>query len=609
VEETRKTIGRYEVRDCIGRGGMGALFRGHDPVLDREVAIKTMLADFSRDEDGRIRFYREARAAARLQHRNIVTLFDFGEDEGTPYIVMEFLHGQTVAEFVRSGAKLAIDRVLDIGAQLCTGLHFAHLRGVVHRDIKPPNIWLNDDGGVKLLDFGIAKYGDTTVTRIGGVVGSVSYMSPEQVSGEEDVDGRSDIFSVGIVLYELLSGQRPFRAESPTGIMMKIVNDPPPPLDVPGLPAQVVDVIEKALAKDRTKRYQHSNEMAVELRNLQILISGRPGTRAQLATTAPVAPASAAAAAAGPAHQIDGESETRAGHQTPFPPPAHDPDVINRWSLGTAEDLVADAVITPPETLAALKKAEARKRQPSPAVPSRTSPEWLTGWAGLFAVGGVIAIAAFAGVLLMRAESPSGTGLTSSSTGITKSPAAAAKTVTPATAAPGNPASGTATPGNTTPTTPTSPAPPNPVTPPAPAPPPVDTDVHVLLTGPYAFSVVDENQQSISGASTKHDLRLGPKAVIILKAPQVYLNQRVTVDGKAGSTMNVKAPVVGFLDVRAARETCPVILDGNNLGYPPISNLRVAAGKHTLTLKCPDGDSPSDTVTIAPNEKEAKLFQ
>ena len=233
------SIGRYEILERVARGGMGALYRARDPVLEREVAIKVMLADFSHDANGRTRFYREARAIARLQHRNIVTLFDYGEDEGNPFIVMEFLQGQTLAARVKHGPPVPLAQALATGAQLCTGLHFAHGSGIVHRDVKPANIWLEDDGGVKLLDFGIAKFGDTDVTQAGDVLGSISYMSPEQLAGGT-IDGRSDIFSAGIVMYELLAGRRPFQGESPTAIMMKIIHEEAPPLDaVPGAPPKL----------------------------------------------------------------------------------------------------------------------------------------------------------------------------------------------------------------------------------------------------------------------------------------------------------------------------------------------------------------------------------
>jgi serine/threonine protein kinase len=642
--ESRKTIGRYEIRDCVGRGGMGALFRGHDPVLDREVAIKTMLVDFAQDEDGRARFYREARAVARLQHRNIVTLFDFGEDEGSPYIVMEFLIGQTVAETLRAGTQLSIERVADIGAQLCTGLHFAHLRGVVHRDIKPPNIWLNDDGNVKVLDFGIAKFGDTTVTRIGGVVGSVSYMSPEQVSGHEDVDGRSDIFSVGIVLYELISGKRPFRADSPTGIMMKIVNDPPPPLNVPGVPPQLVNVIFRALEKDRTKRYQQANEMAADLRAMTFASgswrvrphdapSPSPSSVARLATTRPAAGATpsaaanahaAASVATPPPDTLGPEQETGFGthalRQPPRPPDDEtdtDADSISRrWQLGTAEDLVAEAVITPAHALDAVHQADAKRRSEQ----ARRSGEWLARWPTLALAASVLLVGVVSYSLFVRGSSPEPVQHTASQG--SESPSTPQKPPpTPGNtqAKQGNPETTSAKGPETVPTAPptpgdraTAPTAGNPIgstggsTAGSTAPTiPVENsqDVHVILSGPYAFSVLDEAGRQLSGLYTKHDLRVPPKQVLVLQASAVYLKQRVTVDGKAGGTVQLRAPGVGYLNVRTNPETCPVILDDAELGFPPIAQRRVAAGRHRVTLNC-EGTRETRIVTIVPDKQE-----
>ena len=207
---------------------MGYVYRGRDAVLEREVAIKVMSGDFSSDETAHTRFFREARAAAKLQHRNIVTIFEFGEEDGTPYIVMEFLRGLDLAHRIREEPPLTLEQKLEIMAELCTGLHFAHEQGVVHRDVKPANVWLLPDGTVKLLDFGIAKVASSTVTRQGSVFGSASYMAPEQVSGGM-VDARSDIFSIGVVLYELLSGRKPFEADSPTAVLVKIMEADPEP--------------------------------------------------------------------------------------------------------------------------------------------------------------------------------------------------------------------------------------------------------------------------------------------------------------------------------------------------------------------------------------------
>src|SRR5215216_7771760 len=238
---------------------MGVLYRGIDSVLDREVAIKVMLVDFSEDtEQMRPRFYREAQAAARLQHSNIVTVFEFAEDNNTPYIVMEFLRGEPLSNRMASPIPLTLDDKLNVVAQLCGALHYAHEQGVVHRDIKPANIFLLPDGTVKLLDFGIAKLTSSTLTRQGDVLGSASYMSPEQVGGSESIDGRADVFSTGVVLYELLSGRKPFEGDSPTAVIVKILKDDPTPIDTvtTDLPPEVINCVMKALHKDPAERFQ-----------------------------------------------------------------------------------------------------------------------------------------------------------------------------------------------------------------------------------------------------------------------------------------------------------------------------------------------------------------
>jgi serine/threonine-protein kinase len=225
-------IGRYEILERLGHGGMGVLYRGRDTTLDREVAIKVMSADFGLDADqtARSRFYQEARAAARLQHRNIVTIFEFGEDQQTPFIAMEYLRGQDLAHRMRSTPPLSLEQKLDIVADLCTGLHFAHEQGVVHRDVKPANIWIQTDGSVKLLDFGIAKFGSATITMQGAVLGSAAYMAPEQVAGLE-IDGRADVFAAGVVLYELLAGRKPFEGDTVPAVMARLVDSSPMPLE------------------------------------------------------------------------------------------------------------------------------------------------------------------------------------------------------------------------------------------------------------------------------------------------------------------------------------------------------------------------------------------
>ena len=243
----RPRIGRYLITGRIGRGGMGMVYRGLDEALEREVAVKTLNAEGSLDADSRRRFEVEAKAAARLQHPNIVTVFELGEDRGLPFIAMEMLPGADLEALLRSGDEMPLTEKLDVVAQVCRGLAYAHERGIVHRDIKPSNVRLLEDGTAKIMDFGIAKLGGTHLTKTGMMVGTVHYMSPEQVRGKP-LDGRSDVFSAGVILYELLAGERPFRGEGATQVLYKIVNEEPPPPDLAALgalgPKLQVDTVE-----------------------------------------------------------------------------------------------------------------------------------------------------------------------------------------------------------------------------------------------------------------------------------------------------------------------------------------------------------------------------
>jgi serine/threonine protein kinase len=262
----RPRIGRYIVTGRIGRGGMGMVYRGLDEALEREVAVKTLKLEGSLDDESRKRFEVEAKAAARLQHPNIVTVYELGEDRGIPFIAMELLAGSDLEVLMRSGEALTLAEQLDVVIQVCRGLSFAHDRGIVHRDVKPSNIRLLDDGTAKIMDFGIAKLGGTNLTKSGMMVGTVHYMSPEQVRGST-LDGRSDVFSVGVILYELLSGRRPFRGEGITEILYRIVHDPPPPIegDFGYISERLQGIVEKSLAKDPALRFPTAAALADEL--------------------------------------------------------------------------------------------------------------------------------------------------------------------------------------------------------------------------------------------------------------------------------------------------------------------------------------------------------
>lgn len=267
-------FGRYELLERIGQGTLGVLYRARDTVLGREVAVKVMAAGFLGDESAHARFFHEAKAAARLQHVNIVTVFEFGEQQETPYLVMEFLRGFSLAERMRQGKALPLREKVDIAIQLCAGLEAAHKQGVVHRDVKPANVWLCLNGTVKLLDFGIATAVSSNATIV-DVFGSPGYMSPEQVEGRE-VDARSDIFSAGAVVYEMLTGRHPFEGDSPTAVMLKIVNDVPRPIENRELPAALETAVARALEKSPDARYARAADFG---RDLKAVKAGMPNPR------------------------------------------------------------------------------------------------------------------------------------------------------------------------------------------------------------------------------------------------------------------------------------------------------------------------------------------
>jgi predicted Ser/Thr protein kinase len=267
--------GRYDVVRELGRGSMGIVYQGYDPVIGRTVAIKTMLTEGlspQEFEEFKARFQREAQAAGVLSHPNIVNIFDYGEDNGILYLIMEYLEGKSLEKLVEGQNILPIETIIPMYDQVCGALDHAHQHGIVHRDIKPANIMILDNGLVKVTDFGIAKMVSMGMTQAGQVLGTPNYMSPEQVKGRQ-VDGRSDIFSLGVILYDLLTGEMPFSGQNVTTVIYKIINEnpiPPRELDAtihPGLSY----VVCKALAKSPDERYQTCRALADDLRNFKCL--------------------------------------------------------------------------------------------------------------------------------------------------------------------------------------------------------------------------------------------------------------------------------------------------------------------------------------------------
>jgi len=269
----RPTLGRYELVEELGRGAMGIVYKGLDPKINRTVAIKTV--HFDDVEEAMLpqvkeRFFREAQAAGGLNHPNILTIYDSGEEMDVAWIAMEFLAGKGLESFCKRGDLLSWSRVLEICAKVADALDYAHKHGIVHRDVKPANIMLLENGEVKVTDFGIARVVSSSQTKTGVVLGTPSHMSPEQIAGKK-VDGRSDLFSLGVVLYELLTGERPFQGDSIATIMFQITSSPPPSVTnfVPGLPPIFQKLVEKALAKDPEQRFQTGEELSRTLRALK----------------------------------------------------------------------------------------------------------------------------------------------------------------------------------------------------------------------------------------------------------------------------------------------------------------------------------------------------
>src|SRR5690242_1615045 len=282
MTQSRIVGGRYELGELIGYGGMAEVHRGRDTRLNREVAIKVLRADLARDPSFLNRFRREAHSAAGLNHPSIVAVYDTGEDVGPdgtpqPFIVMEFVEGRTLRDIVKSEGRLPVRRAMEIVADVCAALDFSHRNGIIHRDIKPANVMITPQGAVKVMDFGIARAvadNSATVTQTANVIGTAQYLSPEQARGET-VDPRSDVYSTGCLLYEMVTGVPPFQGDSPVAVAYQHVREnPPPPSTInPDVPPELDAIVLKAMAKNPANRYQSAGEMRADLIRA---INGRP---------------------------------------------------------------------------------------------------------------------------------------------------------------------------------------------------------------------------------------------------------------------------------------------------------------------------------------------
>ena len=283
--------GRYELEELVGSGGMSNVFRAHDRLLERTVALKILHEQYTRDEDYVERFRREARAVAQLTHPNIVTVIDRGEQDGRQFIVFEYVDGENLKELSARG-PLDAREAIGLALQVAHALSFAHARGLVHRDVKPQNVLLNDDGQAKVTDFGIARSLDVHgVTQTGTVLGTSDYIAPEQARGQK-VDPKTDIYSLGVVLYELLTGEVPFSGDNFVAVAMRHVSEPPPSVleHRPDCPVRVDLAIQRAMAKDPADRFASMDELCAELEACLAELDGRDGEGATMIVPPPPRP-------------------------------------------------------------------------------------------------------------------------------------------------------------------------------------------------------------------------------------------------------------------------------------------------------------------------------
>src|SRR5436190_6709919 len=271
--------GRFRLEERIGSGGMSTVYRAFDPTLERWVAIKLMHRDISQDPDQLERFRREARAAARLNHPHLVTVIDAGEDDGTPYIVFEYIEGETLKDRIRRQGRLPVAEAVAYCIEIARALGAAHARHIVHRDVKPQNVLLDEEGRAKVTDFGIARTLDEEgLTADGRVLGTTDYVSPEQALGQP-VTGQSDLYSLGVVLYEMLTGEVPFRGENQVAVAMKHVRDAMPDVQAkrPEVSAALAKVIDTATAKPLADRYADDAELIADLEDALAIETARAG--------------------------------------------------------------------------------------------------------------------------------------------------------------------------------------------------------------------------------------------------------------------------------------------------------------------------------------------
>ena len=581
---------------------MGVVYKGFDPVIGRTVAIKTMLtanlppAEF---EDFKARFQREAQAAGMLNHPNIVTVYDFGEDDGVLYLAMEFLEGKSLEDMVKEEGSIPVERIIPIFEQVCAALDHAHSFKVIHRDVKPANIMVLKAGRVKMTDFGIAKMMSMGMTQAGQILGTPNYMSPEQVRGRQ-IDGRSDLFSLGIILYELITREKPFGGQNLTTIIYRIINENPiPPRELdwtihPGLSF----VIQKALAKDPNDRYQTCHELAEDLKNYKDL-GDAIAPSATIVTRVPLLPQSMpgptrATTPAPPVQQVQAPPRP-APRATPPPPP------VPAFAEQPIPRAAPQITVIPPAQVAPPKGS-------------------MVPWVLFF----MVLAAGLAGayyVMVLQPKQAAQNVVVQPPPAVVTPPVAPDATAVPAPADGSTPASGTETapadsavataPGTTNP--PVEPAPtakpssgtaathvePKPAT--------GSTRPSAAKTGSLAVSSnIPGAQITVDGKTdpawvtpyTILGLSPGNHSIVVVKEGFAVVQRNVVIDPGDPSTLSVdlSAPS-GEINIVTTPPEIDVLIDGQPAGKTPLQKA-AKVGKHTYTLQAPGMDPYSSTFEI-----------
>lgn len=548
-------IGKFEIIERIGAGGFGAVFKGYDPLIKRHVAIKTCTAS---DEEARQRFSREAEIAGNLQHRNIVTIYDYGVEDGVPFLVQEYLSGEDLDHKIRRRDPLSLAEKLGFLVQIARGLEFAHAHGVVHRDIKPANIRILPDGTARIMDFGIAKavQGPSGLTQAGLTLGTAAYLAPEQIRGEP-VDARTDIFAFGSLAYELIAMERPFQGPQISAVFYRILNEAPRPLAAiaPDCPAEMQRIVDRCLQKKPDSRYPDCTALLRDLEQIRARLSGREATL----RTAPI---------------LDG---------------AHDPtlEIPARRLAADRGEGVAEIEMRPGGAPPPLSRAAAAR-----------SSSW--GRRALWIVAVIaLATAGIAAWNWMESVRPA-------------SPAKVLATPTPApTPVP------TPTPApNPEPTpvpTPTPTPTPEPTSTPAPAPAVLTlqsgwTDQVRVAVGKRELRL--DRPQRIELPEGSHRLRF------VSELPGYEIVEELTVRLRAGETRRLEMPIArpAFLTLLPFLNTpqAEVRLDGKAISTTPIQRLMVRPGAHLLELVRPGGNDSagrlSTTLTLAAGSETLVTF-